>query len=177
MSIPFFSANLDIGAHFLGPAARASVRPCVKVDVREAYEEHHRVVRGFARRLVGDAAAAEELVQETFVALPSALSRFRGESSVRALLLGICANHAKHHIRAAARARAAMSRLESEASDARPSGPESSAIRAQLREALQRALDQLSHDHRVVLVLCEVEERSAREAAEILSVPEATVPE
>lgn len=155
------------------PAATAATND--PVGIREAYEQHHEAVRGLARRLVGDFAAAEELVQETFVAMPGAMRRFRGETTLRALLLGICANHAKHHVRAAARRRAALARLSRETQDDRPSGPESVAMRAELREALQRALDTLSYEHRVVLVLCEVEERTAREAADILAIPEATV--
>jgi RNA polymerase sigma-70 factor (ECF subfamily) len=36
-------------------------------------------------------------------------------------------------------------------------------------------MDELSFDHRSAFVLCEVEERSSREVAEILGVPEGTV--
>jgi hypothetical protein len=35
--------------------------------VGEAYDRHHVAVRRFARRLVGDEAAAEDLVQEVFL--------------------------------------------------------------------------------------------------------------
>lgn len=143
--------------------------------VRTAYAAHHETVRAFARRLVGDAAAAEDLVQETFVALPRAAARANVTEPPRELLLGICANHAKHHVRAAARRRAAMARFEASTEQAEASGPESQAMRAELRQALQRALDALSLEHRVVVVLCEVEERSAVEVARILDIPEATV--
>lgn len=40
---------------------------------------------------------------------------------------------------------------------------------------LQRALTTLSFEHRTAFVLCELEERSSVEAAEILGVPEGTV--
>lgn len=143
-------------------------------SISEAYREHHLVVRAFARRLVGDVAAAEEVVQETFVAMPGALRRFRGESTLKSLLLGICANLAKKHVRGASRRRAALDRFAREA-EQRASGPESTAMRAQLREKLQRAMDTLSYEHRVVLILCDVEERTSPEVAEILSIPEATV--
>ena len=53
--------------------------------------------------------------------------------------------------------------------------PEQSAQGAQLARALLNALDSLSVDHRVTFVLCEVEERTSREVAEITQVPEATV--
>jgi RNA polymerase sigma-70 factor (ECF subfamily) len=40
---------------------------------------------------------------------------------------------------------------------------------------LTRCLDKLTHDHRSAFVLCEVEELSSREVAEVLDVPEGTV--
>lgn len=145
------------------------------VDVTTAYDEHHQVVRAFARRLVGEESSAEDLVQETFISLPSALSRFRGEGNVRSLLLGICANHAKHHVRAAARRRKKLEHYQQDSLQSVHSGPESTAHRAQLRGKLQAALDTLSHEHRVVMILCTVEERTSGEVADILSIPEATV--
>src|SRR5690348_16635920 len=48
--------------------------------VGEVYDQHHRAVRAFASRLVGDAAAAEDLVHEVFVALPRAMRGYRFES-------------------------------------------------------------------------------------------------
>src|SRR4051812_17080834 len=74
----------------------------------EAYDRHHAHVRAFARRLVGDDSAAEDLVQEAFVALPRAIHGFRAGCALRTFLLGIAVNHARHHVRAAARRRATM---------------------------------------------------------------------
>jgi RNA polymerase sigma-70 factor, ECF subfamily len=53
--------------------------------------------------------------------------------------------------------------------------PERSAEQQRLSTLLLRALDELSYDHRSVFVLCEVEERTSREVADILGVPEGTV--
>jgi RNA polymerase sigma-70 factor, ECF subfamily len=142
--------------------------------VGELYDQHHAAVRAFAKRLVGDASATEDLVHDVFVALPKAIGRYRGESSLRTFLIGIAVNHARHHVRAAARRRNALERLGRE-----PEGmagtPEHDARRHELATLLTRALDQLSLDQRVAFVLCEVEERTSREAAEIVGVPEATV--
>jgi len=54
--------------------------------VGEVYDQHHRAVRAFASRLVGDAAAAEDLVHEVFVTLPRAMRGYRFESSLRCSL-------------------------------------------------------------------------------------------
>ena len=48
-------------------------------------------------------------------------------------------------------------------------------MREQAASALTRALDELSHDHRVAFVLCEVEERTSAEVSTIVGAPEGTV--
>jgi len=143
--------------------------------VAEAYELHHGAVRGFARRLVGDEAVAEDLVHEVFVTLPSAIRSFRHDSSLRTFLISIAVNHARHHIRAAGRRRATMARLSEHPAPPSPPTPEEDAIRKRLALSLSRALDGLPDDQRVAFVLCEVEERSSSEVADIVGAPEATV--
>lgn len=140
----------------------------------EAYDAHHAHVRAFAQRMVGDPGAAEDLVQETFLALPRAVARFRGDSSLRTLIVSVAVNHARHHVRAASRRRAAMARLASEPETAGPT-PAEEVARAQLAAALVRALDELPIEQRVAVVLCEVEERTSAEVARIVGVPETTV--
>lgn len=142
--------------------------------IGEAYDKHYAAVRSFARRLTGDDAAAEDLVHDVFVSLPGAITRFRGGSSLKTFLISIAVNHARHHLRAAARRRAAMERLALEPEPSAPN-PERELSRAFLAQALNRALDALPDAQRVAFVLCEVEDLSSREASEIMGVPEATV--
>jgi RNA polymerase sigma-70 factor (ECF subfamily) len=139
-----------------------------------AYDRHHVALRAFARRLVGDDAAAEDLVQEVFVTLPSAVRRFRDGASLESFLIAIAINHARHHVRAAARRRRAFEKLADEPAQ-RPTDPERCATRRELSDALARGLDVLSVDQRVAFVLLEVEERSAAEAAALAGAPEATM--
>ncbi|HMA93998.1 MAG TPA: RNA polymerase sigma factor [Polyangiaceae bacterium] len=146
--------------------------------VGDAYDRYHQQVRAFARRLVGDDAATEDLVQEVFVTLPSAIRRFRGESSLKTFLLSIAVNHSRHHVRAAARRRKALQNLADSTAFDQPTDrhdPEFLARRKQLAELLQRALDELPLDQRVAFVLCEVEERPSPEVASIVGAPEATI--
>ncbi len=157
----------------LSPLLQAAARGDERA-IRGLYLEHEVAVRRFAARLVGDADGAEDLVQEVFVALPDALARFRGASSVRTFLLSMTAHRASHYVRAAARRRAAHARLETEA-QGQPPQPDATLRRKELAAALQRALDDIPLDQRVAFVLCEVEERSSPEAAEIVGESEATV--
>jgi RNA polymerase sigma-70 factor, ECF subfamily len=143
-------------------------------SIAELYREHHAHVRAFARRLLRDEASAEDLVQETFLALPTALRAYRGDSPLRSFVLGVAANHARHHVRARARRQAAHER-SGEVDIVPPSTPQDRAERKELAESLTRALDQLPEDQRAALVLCEVEEHSAAEAARIVGAKEATI--
>jgi RNA polymerase sigma-70 factor, ECF subfamily len=147
--------------------------------VGQAYDRFHQQVRAFARRLLGDDATSEDLVQEVFVTLPTAIRRFRGESSLKTFLLSIAVNHSRHFVRAATRRRKAMQKFaDVRALDApmqREGDPEALARRKQLAELLRRALDELPLEQRVTFVLCEVEERPSPEVANIVGAPEATV--
>ncbi len=140
----------------------------------EAYDQFHAHVRRFARRLIRDAAAAEDLVQETFVALPTAVRSYRGDAPLRAFVVGVAANHARHHARGAARRAAALD-AAMRIFEAPPSGPESKTGRRELADALRDALEELPLEQRVAIVLCEVEERTAAEVAQMTGVPEGTV--
>ena len=142
--------------------------------VGEAYDLHHEAVRAFAARLTGDDQVAEDLVQEAFVALPKAIRRFRGESSLRSFITGVVINHARHHVRSASRRRAALNKLSLEPQrDSR--SPEVDVEQRRLVAALARAMDALSLDQRVAFVVCDVEGHAAGEASLLTGAPEATM--
>ena len=139
------------------------------------YDLHHDAVRAFATRLLGEVSAAEDLVHEVFVKLPGALRRFRGDSSLRTFLLGITSNRAKHYIRSASRRRAAHQRMATSVPQPTSTDPEALAQQRELAVLIQSAMERLPMDQRVAFVLCEVEERTSAEAAEIVGVPPATI--
>jgi RNA polymerase sigma-70 factor, ECF subfamily len=183
MMMPALSGILMRALSFDPPARSAELAAADLVErlrqgesraLGEAYDQHHEAVRAFAGRLVGDSAAAEDLVHEVFVTLPRAIRRFQAHSSLRSFLIGIAIQHARHHVRSASRRRAALTRLAAEPERASTS-PEASAVDRRLLQAIARALDELPLDQRVAFVLCDVEERSSVEAAELVSTPEATL--
>jgi RNA polymerase sigma-70 factor (ECF subfamily) len=139
------------------------------------YRQHHGAVRAFARRLLGDATIAEDLVHDVFLAAPAAFRRYRYDAEVRTFLVSIAVNKGKHHVRAAIRARRMLVRLADEPTPAAAGAPDEDWERRELCAELQRALDELPIEQRVVVVLCAVEERTAAEVAEIVGAPENTV--
>jgi RNA polymerase sigma-70 factor (ECF subfamily) len=140
----------------------------------DAYDRHHAAVRTFGRRLLADDEAAEDLVHDTFLQLPKAARGFRGEASLRTLLLSVASRRASRHVRSATRRRLVMARFEHEPTRS-PSTPEDEALAREQRRRLIRALDALSVKLRLVLILCDVEGRTSGEAAAILETNEVTV--
>ena len=139
-----------------------------------AFDRWHQRVRVLARRLLSDPAAAEDVVQDVFTALPGAVRRFRGDAALETFLLGIAVKRVRHHRRAALRRRKALERLR--AVDPRgPIDPEQDTYRRQLGARLAAALDELPLQQRVAFVLCEVEELTSVQAAVIADAPEATI--
>jgi RNA polymerase sigma-70 factor (ECF subfamily) len=115
-------------------------------------------------------------VHETFVALPRAIRRFRGDASLRSFLIGIAVNHARRHVRAAMRRRRATERLTAiHEVGVRTVDATEEIDRRRLADRLSAALDDLPIDQRVVFVLCEAESRTSVEVAAILNIPEGTV--
>jgi RNA polymerase sigma-70 factor (ECF subfamily) len=146
--------------------------------VEQAYVAHHAAIRGFARRLVGDEASAEDVVHEAFVALPRAIRRFRGEGSLRSFLIGVAINHSRRHVRSSIRRRRATERLAVRDEVLPPPAaatPADDLRRKRLADRLWSALDRLPIDQRVVFVLCEAEQRTSIEVGEIVGAPEGTV--
>jgi len=143
--------------------------------VGACYDAHHGAILAFARRLLGDDDAAQDLVHDVFVELPRAIRSFEGHSTLRTWLVSVALNMARHHVRSAIRRRAAIERFGREPEAAAPQGPEGEASRRELGAALSRALDTLPLDQRATFVLCDVEERASPEVAVITGVPEATV--
>lgn len=139
-----------------------------------AFDRWHQRVRVLARRLLSDPAAAEDVVQDVFTALPRAVRRFRGDADLETFLLGIAVKRVRRHRRAALRRRLALERLR--VVDRRgPIDPEQDAYRRQLGARLAAALDELPLPQRVAFVLCEVEELTSIQAAVIADAPEATI--
>lgn len=125
----------------------------------------------FARRILADAALAEDVLQETFLAAQASLAAYRGEGTVKGWLLTI------------ARAKAASMRrrrvgeptrfdpidtleeLGARAGWGHPLSPEDLAWRVQQRSLLEQALSTLGDEEREVLVLRDVEGLSGEETA------------
>lgn len=123
-----------------------------------------------ARALTRDAASAEDVLQETFLAAWRGASGYRGDASERAWLLTIARHAAQRHGEREARHRPdepelfELGRLAGWGVE----DPEAVAMRAQDRGRLERALRALAPADREVIALRDLDGLSGEEAAAIL---------
>jgi RNA polymerase sigma-70 factor (ECF subfamily) len=145
-----------------------------------------------ARTFVSSDALAQEVVQETWVAVLEGLGRFRGESSLKTWLFSILVNRARSRAKAEGRSlpfsalgdeerggveESAFSWTGSWRREARPSPwPEQTAEdQLLLKESLAvvaEALDRLPPGQRAVVLLRDVEGVSSEEACNVLDLTE-----
>lgn len=132
-------------------------------------------------RMTGNPDDAAELAQEAFLRAWKGLPGFQGESSFSTWLYRLASNVCIDFLRQEKRRRGAG--LVSLDSDDAPAAevpdprltPEGEAERLELQQAVERGLNQLSGEHRQVLVLRELEGLSYAEMAAALTLEVGTV--
>ncbi len=133
-------------------------------------------------RVVGSAGDPEDILQDAFVRAFEKLDQFQGESSFYTWIHRIAVNlalsgHRRRRVRAApppANRREAPRGLHpaDESVEADPAAP---LERAERQRIVAAALDELSPEHRAVVVLKDFDGRSYEEIAETLGIPVGTV--
>jgi len=141
----------------------------------EAFRRHAGAVYGLARRVLGDAASAEEVVQEVFLRLWSKPESYDpGRGSLRAYLL------AQSHGRAVDLLRSDSSRRRREERDAQRSAEAGYDIEREVgdlvvSEHIQAVVQDLPEDERRAIELAYFGGHTYREVAALLAQPEGTV--
>jgi RNA polymerase sigma-70 factor (ECF subfamily) len=147
--------------------------------------EYQGLAFNLAYRIMGDSSQAEDAAQEAFISAYRALRRFRG-GSFRAWLMRIVTNACYDEIRRRKRRPAAsLDELTEDRDDLLHDSPdplhtgvplpEQEASRAELRQAIERCLDALADEFRIVAVLIDIQGYDYREAAQVIDVPVGTV--
>jgi RNA polymerase sigma-70 factor, ECF subfamily len=132
----------------------------------ELFLRYKQPVFGFFRRRVTDAAVAEELTQETFVAVLGAKARYEPSATFRTYLYAIGFNLLRAH-----RRKAAFRAMFAGVAEQEPAARNSLDAEMVLRDAMRR-LDRVDRE---ILLLREFEELSYAEIAELLKLPLNTV--
>ncbi len=148
-------------------------------------QRHNRRLFRVARSVLHDDAEAEDVVQEAYFRAFTHLDSFRGNAQLSTWLTRIALNEALGRLR---RRRITVSLKDidtiNDQGEARviylsaarqDSDPEATAVRAEVRRLLERAVDQLPASFRMVFVLRDIEEMSIEETASQLGLRPETV--
>jgi RNA polymerase sigma-70 factor (ECF subfamily) len=137
------------------------------------YREHGRVVLAQVLLVTGERVLAEEIVQDTMLAVWRGASSFRGESSARSWVIAIARRQTRDRLRAR-RLRVVDDAFLADQPGLGP-GPEVTALdRAELAQ-VRVAIRDLAPSHREVLGLTFGSGLSLPEVADVLEVPVGTV--
>lgn len=139
----------------------------------ELYARHQRALFAYLLQLTPDYGLAEELLQDTLVAVWKSARSFEGRSSALTWLIGIARRQAHNTLRQRRIPLADLSELEY--LPANDLEPEEAMLANVARDELAQAFCQLAPVHREVLLLTFVQEFSYQETATILDVPLGTV--
>jgi len=153
---------------------------------REMVDEYRSRVFTLTLRMLSNREEAEDLAQEVFITVFKSIDSFRGDSKFSTWLYRITANHCKNRIKYLARRQDRRKAefdetLHGEATagvmvaPTKARRPDEQLQGAQMEELLQQAIGSLDEDHRLLIVLRDVEELSYDEICEITSLPVGTV--
>ena len=135
----------------------------------ELYRQYRTRALAIARRIVGDADDAEDVVQDVFARLAQRPTGFDGRSSCSTWLHRVMVNSSINWLRARKR----RERLQHEPEA--PVSPESRAEGTEMQRHFEEALQKVSEQQRQVLWLREMRGYSYPEIATLLRIPEGTV--
>lgn len=134
-------------------------------------ESYQRLVYNVSLRMLGNAEAAEDATQDTFLSAYRAIGKFRG-GMFRAWILRIAANGCRDKLRAAKRARVSSLDDLMESFGELPladgsESPEDYALRKELGGFLSQGLAHLPEDQRLAIVLCDIQGLTYEEIAQV----------
>jgi RNA polymerase sigma-70 factor (ECF subfamily) len=139
-----------------------------------------------ARAILKDDAAAEDALQEGYVAAYRHLGEFRGDAQLSTWLTRIVVNQALQALRKTRREQVVVlfderaderadEQQQAAAADSSLAGPEKAMLRTEMRRLIERKIDDLPEGYRTVFMLREIEDMTVEETATALGIPAATV--
>ena len=162
-------AGLETGERELIEACRRGERDAFRV-LFEAYKDK---VYSIALRFSADESLAMDIAQDTFLKLFSSLPQYRGDSAfstwIYRLVVNACLDHKRRAWRVAPLAEGPIAMLRS------PGDSLNALLESEMRSRVRAAVETLSPDMRMVVVLRYTEGLSYEEIAEVMGCSEGTV--
>lgn len=181
--------GFDISSSSMSLRERLLIRKLRERDekaFREIVELYGNQVYNLTFRMIGNREEAEDLSQEVFITVFKSIDSFRGDSKFSTWLYRVTANHCKNRIKYLARRHdrgkaeydegVAREAVDGQLSAPSPSPrPDKHLEGMQLERLMQDAIATLDEDHRLVILLRDVEELSYEEICTITGLPDGTV--
>jgi RNA polymerase sigma-70 factor (ECF subfamily) len=146
------------------------------LDVADIHDSHADFVWSSLQRLGIQAADLEDALQDVFVVVHRRLATFDGSSRLSTWLFGICLRVASQYRRKAHRHRErGVVDLDGIAGESSSAAPDAALLAREAEQRLERVLDALKPERRVVFVMFEIEGIGCAEIAEQLGLPLGTV--
>ena len=147
---------------------------------RELVERYQRKIAALALGMLRSREDALDIVQETFTKAYQSLDRFKGDAAFYTWVYRIAYNLCVDHQRRAAKGPQIGLDAEEDAPSARADGPHPDEPFARARDAeiarrVRAAIQDLTPDHRAVILLRELEGLSYAEISQVLECPKGTV--
>ena len=168
---PELAADCPLAA---GPTCAAPALAATPDAVGRLYDEHFDFVWRTLGRLGVSLDQREDAVHDVFLVVHRRLGTYEGRSSLRTWLFGIAHRVAKVHRRLGARRRADVPQ-DDEILASPGADPQARAAEVEAATLVDRLLQKLSEERRVVLILADLEQMPAPEIAQALGIPVNTV--
>ena len=139
-------------------------------EIAALYDEHSRAIFYLALRFLGDPQKAEDATHDVFLKAFRKLDQFRGEASARTWLYRIAINHCQNLNQSWHNRHVQTSADDAiwENSAAKTDSPLRVLETKELGQRIQKTLDSLSDEYRLLLLLVADEELSYDQIAELL---------
>lgn len=141
---------------------------CDSPEFAAIYQEHAQAIFYLALRLLGDPTQAEDATHDVFLKAYRKINEFRGESGVRTWLYRITINHCRNLLQTWHR-RHMVSNADDAVWETTGTNPADNPLRVletkELGQRIQRALDALPEEYRLLLLLVADERLSYQEVA------------
>jgi RNA polymerase sigma factor (sigma-70 family) len=172
------SAIVHEDEHAIASRIAAGDRPAFESLMRRYNRRLYRLARATLR----DRTEAEDALQDAYICAYRSMGQFRGDASLSTWLSRLVLNECFARMRRSARRQNVSSIVSPNTPIESPpmfadecDTPDKALGRAQMRDLLERKVDELPENFRAVFVLRSVEELSVDETAGSLGIPEETV--
>lgn len=143
-----------------------AIRGC-EASFRNLFDRYYPLVHAYAWKICGDASSADDIAQQTFIKIASALPNYKKKNQFKPWIYRIALNTARDHLRATSRYRQRLEKLETPQSHSPPE--------RERYEELVESLKKLSASLQETVLLVFAQGLTHKEAAHVLQCPEGTV--